>query len=36
MVQKRPDGVKICFDLCDLDLWPGPFVLFEHAIKETL
>ena len=23
-VQKHPDWVKICFALCDLDLWPWP------------
>ena len=24
-VRKRPNWGKICFDLCDLDLWPSPF-----------
>ena len=24
-VRKHPNWGKICFDLCDIDFWPGPF-----------
>ena len=33
-VQKRPIRVKICFDLCDLDLWP-PTLPFYMDITYT-